>query len=800
MEKANQGRSDALLIKEFLSLCADKWLLFVISLVVCLGVGCLKVLQTPKVYSRSATVLIKETYARRQSNDLESMLSAGGISQMSSKLANEIVAFKSPDIMYTVAERLELDVNYSQKGMFHDNVLYGAALPVKVKFLDVTSGVNFVVEPVGDKFVVKEMSGSINGESVQIKDIYEFNLGDTISTAFGKMTIAQNPICKEPLKSPIKVSKSSLKAVSQSYSSRLQANAVDLKNYSDVLELSISDQSIRRAEDVLNCVIAVYNENWVEDRNKMAVSTSLFINDRLNSIEKELWSVDNDISSFKSKNLLPDVSAVSGIYLNETTDINKRSQTLETQLSIVKFLKNYLVTTTAANQMIPYSQMSTNTSVNTQIAAFNELVLERNNIVANSSEKNPIAIDMDAQMQTMKQTLIKTVDNEISALNAQAATLSKEASDMKTRIADNPNQAKYLLTVERQQKVKESLYLFLLQKREENELSQAFTAYNTRVITYPTGSNSPISPNTRNILLIALVLGLFIPVGYIYLRIILDTKVRGKSDIANVTIPFIGEIPQFHHEGEKFVGFLNRHAEQRDAIVVAQGKRNSINEAFRVMRTNLEFLCKGKTTVLAVTSFNPGSGKTFCTMNLAAVLSIKGSKVLVIDGDLRHASLSTYVGNPHKGITNYIQGGVKDLKSLIVHPEASPLVDVLPVGTIPPNPSELVSSPEFASIIDSLKSEYDYVFVDCPPVDIVADAQILQSYVDRTVFIIRAGLLEKVMLPELENLFTEKKYKNMALVLNGTERDSSYIYGSYRGYGYHGRYGYYGNKSYYSEK
>jgi len=388
------------------------------------------------------------------------------------------------------------------------------------------------------------------------------------------------------------------------------------------------------------------------------------------------------------------------------------------------------------------------------------------------------------------------------------------------RLAANPTQAKYLLSVERQQKVKESLYLFLLQKREENELSQAFTAYNTRIIEHPNGSDKSTKPRKSLILLAALIAGLAIPIGIILLRESFNTTIRGRKDLEKLTMPFIGEIPMAYPVGngkKKFQKlrnlFMSRKKKKElleqkkkeqgfgNVIVVEHGNRNAINEAFRVLRTNLEFMTKGNdSNVIMITSYNPGSGKSFISMNMAIAMAIKNKKVLVMDGDLRHASLSAYIFSPKRGIANFLGGQEKDVHDVIVKSEQYPTLNYLPVGTIPPNPTELLETDLFGDTIQQLRKEYDYLLIDCPPIDIVADPQIINKYVDRTIFVIRSGLMERSMIPELEELHTSRKFNNLSIVLNGNASTDSrygyhhygyrYGYGHY-GYGYGSHYGYY---------
>ena len=295
-------------------------------------------------------------------------------------------------------------------------------------------------------------------------------------------------------------------------------------------------------------------------------------------------------------------------------------------------------------------------------------------------------------------------------------------------------------------------------------------------------------------------LGILIPLAIIYLIETFYNKVRGKDDLKSITAPFLGEIPYAFSRPSwgtrlwhKIIG---KKEEEHDPIVVKPGNRNVINEAFRVLRTNLEFMTGGDNKVIAITSYNPGSGKSFTAVNLGVALAIKDKKVLIVDGDLRHASMSSFFGKPHTGISNYLSKKTDDLKSLIIKSDKYKTLDYIPVGPIPPNPTELIADARFAQAIDTLKRDYDFILIDCPPVDIVADTQIIDKSADMTIFLVRAGLLDKDMLPELEDNYKSGKYRNLAIILNGTEMASNGRYGYRYGYkyGYHyGHYGYYGS-------
>ena len=809
---------DFIRIQDLYRLCIGKWHWFVISLIVTLGIATVYLLRTPPVYTRSASLLVQEEgKGQSLAGDIGSTFADMGLFQANTNVNNELISLQSPAVMQDVVRRLRLDVGYATDGRFYRRLLYGQDCPVTVTFLDLpdNEGASMELRPTDEGRVL--LSGFTRGDE-EYADKVTGSLNDTLSTPAGRVIVSPAPYYRgEAFDYPVYVSRSTLYNAVEAYSSNLSVSLSDEK--ATVINLSFRDISIRRAEDVLNTLISVYNENWVKDKNRIAVSTSLFINERLEVIERELGNVDEDISSFKSEHLLPDVQAASSLYMTQSSETNAQILALNTQLSMARYVRNYLTGAAGRNQLLPANSGIESAGIEQQISEYNTMQLQRNNLVANSSEQNPLVVDLDQSLKAMRAAITTSIDNLMVTLDTRIRSLQQSEERTTARLAENPTQAKYLLSVERQQKVKEALYLFLLQKREENELSQAFTAYNTRVITPPTGSMLPSSPVKRNILLVAFALGILIPVVIVFLRENLNTKVRGKKDLEGLTLPLVGEIP-WDGQPESLLsswkeklsagnwkdlfGNSRRHrygkpvtANAVPTIKVQQGKRDVLNEAFRVLRTNLEFMTGPDTensTVILCTSFNPGSGKTFVTLNLACSLALKGKDVLVVDGDLRRATASALVGSPSRGISDYLGGRADDVNNLIRTCADCPGLSILPVGTIPPNPAELLAEPRFADLIKKLKTQYDYVFIDCPPIDIVADTQIIGKQADRTLFIVRAGLLERSMLQELEDIYEEKRFKNLSAILNGTESGA----GRY-GYKYGYRYGY-GSDGYYSDK
>lgn len=772
------------------------WPWILLSVFICVGVAYVYLLRTPNVYSRSAEILVKDD-SKGQSTGADEFANLG-LFQSKTNIQNEMTNLKAKDLTEEVVRRLGLDINYYHSGRFHDVVAYGYDLPVKLAVSDYPDEGSFSLE------LSVAADGTVSIKNLEepgretFKQTFTGMLNDTIVTPVGKMTVSPSSNYRNGEDISLIIKKWPLSAARDSYNGRL---AVTMSNdKGTVLKLTFADQSPQRADDVLSTLIGVYNENWIRDKNQIAVSTSNFINDRLGVIEGELGNVDSDISSYKSANLVPDVGAAAAMYMNQSQQTQAQILEVNNQLSMARYIRSYLTADGNGEQLLPANTGLQSSNIQSLIGEYNEKLLQRNALVAKSSEKNPLVIQLDEQLSAQRQAVVRTIDNEIIALNTQLKSLRGSEAQTMSRLASNPTQAKNLLSTERQQKVKESLYLFLLQKREENELSQAFTAYNTRIVNKPGASGVPPTPNRRNILAMAFLIGLAIPFGVTYVRETNNTKVRGRKDIEHLAVPFLGEIPQYTKESRKK---SNAEAQKTNSVVVKEGKRDIINEAFRVLRTNVEFMC-GSTPgakVIAFTSFNPGSGKSFISVNLGMSIALKRKKVLIIDGDMRHGSTSAYIGSPSLGLSNYLSGSENDISKVIVRDTVCDTLFYLPVGSIPPNPTELLESSRLSDLIGMAKEEFDYIIIDCPPIEVVADAQIIDRYADRTFFIIRAGLLERAILPDLDRLYEEKKYRNMAFVLNGTRNDQgrygyshSYRYGYGYGYGYGYNYGSDGKK------
>ena len=790
MEQIEKNNEEQIVdIRNIIYKCISRWYWFAMSIIITVFIAFIYSKKIEPQYSASAEIQIKSD-SKNGSSPGEIDFNNTGFFKSSTNVQNEIVAFASPDLMEEVVDRLNLNIVYRKPGFFYNKLLYGTSLPITISMPDLANNAvaSFKIKLLEkEKFIISDLT--FNGEKFLNKKL-EGRLYDTITSPYGSLIVSPTIHYNKELiteTNEILIKRTSKNSAVARYSAKL---GVEQNNKdADVITLFVNDVSPQRAEDFLNTLIVVYNEHWIKDKNQIANSTSIFINDRLLVIENELANVDSDISSYKSVNLLPDVDAVANMYLKQNTELNEEIRELSNQIWMAHYIKDYLSKNAITSELLPVNSGIQNANIERLISEHNAKLLERNNLVSNSSEKNVLVKDMDKALMEMRRIIGISVDNQIAVLQNQMSELQRTEKQTSAKLASNPNQAKVLLSVERQQSVKQSLYLYLLQKREENELSQAFTAYNTRIIQKPRTGISPVAPRSAMILLVGFVIGCAIPLGIIILIEYFTTTVRGRQDLKNITLPFLGEIPNCYPKRKGFTRLKKKTATEHRTIVVKSGSRNVINEAFRSLRTNLDFIVKGNdTNAIAITSYNPGSGKSFISINLAIALAIQNKKVLVIDGDLRHASVSQFVENPNRGLSNFLAGQISDIKDVIIKDKNYNLLNILPVGTIPPNPAELLSQDSFKTIIENFKKEYDYVFVDCPPIEIVTDTHIIERSVDRTIFVIRAGLLERSMLSDLEKLYNNATFKNMSCILNGTINERSK-------YGY--KYGYkYGN--YYS--
>lgn len=781
-------------IKDFVKLCLSKWPWFLICMACAVGIALFYIYRKQPEFKRYEQILVTDQESNGGMGDISNSFSSLGLFSKNTNVNNELITMTSPAIMYVVADTLQLDMNYFMKDGLRLKTLYGTNLPFRIDFLDIDSqesaACRIKVDPNGDMEFFKFIR-IVGDDKVKYKETVNVKAGENeFETPIGKIRISPNPRYIPDGKNDekeLRVLKMAMQNTVEQYGLMLKGDLADQD--ADVIELTIEDVSVQRATDILNWVLIVYNQNWIQDKNKMAVATSAFIDERLDVIQRELGDVDQTIAKFMKQNGTPNINEAIKANLELGSKMEEELITASNQLSMAKYMQDFLANHDNEQTVLPVNLGIESPDLGQQVLSYNELLLSRNNVLNSSSPSNPLVQNYDRQLVNMRAAIEKSVDNQINVLQSTVNNIKKEMARMTSSLSQTPEKQLPILSEERQQEVKEALYLFLLQKREENELTQKFSADNVRIITPPVGPLKPVSPKKGLIIIVSLIIGFGVPLILIYFLESLNTTVRNKNDLDILMMPFAGEIPQVGKKANlKELAEKNPLRKNKDEkppmAVVEAGKRDVVNEAFRVVRGNLDFM-NGKSSVpqaIMVTSFNPGSGKSFVTYNLALSFCLKNKKVLIIDCDLRHGSSSMYVGMPKKGLSDYLSGATDNWENLVVKSPASQDLDILPIGKIPPNPAELLEDGKLDTIIEAAKKEYDVVFLDCPPVNIVVDTQIVSQWADRTLFIVRAGLLERAALKELNEFYEEKKFKNICVILNGTEAIHSryYTYGNYQ--------------------
>lgn len=555
---------------------------------------------------------------------------------------------------------------------------------------------------------------------------------------------------------------------------------------STIINITYTDPSPVTAERVLNMAVQVYNEQWVADKQLVTTNALHFIQERLTLLEIELGNVDDSISVFKMRNNITSIEQVSEIYLQQQSQSNAELLRLTNQKAMAEYILDILRDKSMHNQLLPTNSGINNAVAETQINLYNSMLIQLKSNLHGTSTQNPLIIKQEAELEDVRKNIFATITNQIKTIDIQLQSLHDYNGTASSKLSSTPEQAKHLLSVEREQKVKESLYLYLLQKKEENEIQKSYTSFNTQLIDMPHGSDHPTSPNKRMVIFVAVLIALLMPVTVLFVKESLNTTVRNRYDIENKTaLPVIGEVPFFHfHPQGRWQRWLavfarqNKWQESTDMVVVHPGNQNLINEAFRIIRTNLEFSTgKGQgNNVYIVTSDDSGTGKSFISINVAIALAIKERNVLLIDGDMRHATTSRTFGAHSAGLADYLGGKHDNFSELIVQSEEYPNLHILPVGTIPTNPTELLSSKRLEQLIAKVRGQYDFVLIDCPPASILADVDIIKLYADMTLFIIRAGFFARNRLPKLEENVANGRYKYLSVILNASNMDFRYGY------------------------
>lgn len=555
-------------------------------------------------------------------------------------------------------------------------------------------------------------------------------------------------------------------------------SADNSNNKSTIIDLTYRDRSTGEAELVLNTILQVYDERWIEEKRRTILNTSHFIDSRLKVLQHDLDIVDDSIAQFKSRYGITNLDRVSDLYLQQQNASDSEILKLTNQKAMAEYIQSLLNDNSSEQQLLLVNSGLNNSVLDAQISQYNSSLMQLQNHLNYTSSQNPLILNQERELESLRSKIRTNLKNHIHTIDIQLQSLIDYNDEATAKVTSNPAQAKHLASIERERQVKESLYMYLLQKKEENEISMSYTTSNIQLLELPHGSGKPTSPKRAQVLMAAIFLGLLIPVTVLFLSAVLDEHVRDRYDIErNGNIPFLCEIPLSEKKSIlRIVQRMLRLKPKENHIVVAHGKDDAVNEAFRMLRTKLEELCdNNEKNCLAflITSNQQDAGNSFIAVNLSLTLAIGGKRVLLIDADLRKASTSQCLNAQQKGLSDYLNGQVDAVDPLLLHMKDYPTLDVLPAGTILPNPTELLGSKLFARLIETARSQYEMIIIDSPVASYIADAEIIKKHVDYSLFIVRAGLYLRRNLDELES--SEDNANNRQLViLNGVNVDFQY--------------------------
>ena len=711
---------------------------------------------TPEKFEASSTVLIKDE-SKGKSIDEISVFEDLGLIGNANKLENEIEILKSRTLMKRVVEELGLHASYYIEHSPLDIELYAnSPLALMVSPEDTfffNHPLTFEAIPLKNN----EFELNLDGK----KTVHQFNVPINIGAAkFRLIKIDSAAVLRNE---KIRIAVRPIHLIAAEISEKLKVEAVNAK--SNVIRITLRDPVQKKAIDILNSLIKQYQEDAIEDKNQVSLNTSTFINERIAFITSELSDVEAIAEDYKTRLNLVDIPSEAEIYLNTESAIEQEIIQTNIQLQLSRFVYNYLIKSTNNYDLLPANLGLTDNALVGMIDTHNKHVLNRNRIEKNSSASNPLAVSLEDQIISLRQSIKAALANLISTYELKEAALAKQESKINSRISAVPKKERELREIQRQQQIKESLYLYLLQKREETAIALAVTVSNSKVIDAAYSSGKIVSPNRKLYFGLAALLGLLIPIVTIYTISLFNTNVRNKESLNKLNIPYLGEIP---------------NARIKNKLAVRQNDKSHLSEAFRSIRTNIAFMLDNSKTsgqMLFITSSLAREGKTFVAINLAAIFAASDKKVLLVGLDLRRQKLLDYLGLPHrKGLTNHLIESNSNIEDFIFPIEGFDNLYVLPAGDIPPNPAELLMSDRVGDVFSKLKSKFEYIIVDTAPSGLVTDTLLAAKHADAVIYLIRAGHTDKRTLHIPEGFHREKKLPNMALLLNDAPKSASYGY------------------------
>ena len=790
--EAQESKEENIDVKELLFKYLIHWPWFVGAVIACLIAAWVYLYMSTPVYNISATVLIKDDKKGGSAGMLSGLESLGldGMISSSQNIDNEIEVLHSKTIAKEVVENLGLYISYMDEDEFPSRNMYKTSpvqvslTPQEADLLEKPMIVEMALQPQGSMDVnVKIGDDEYQKHFEKLPAVFPTDRGtlaffltsDSISSSkrtleetTGSEKITRN--ITATINNPLAVAKAYCKNMTIEPTSKTTSVAV----------ISLKNSNVQRGKDFINKLLEMYNINTNNDKNEVAQKTAEFINERIGIISKELGSTEKDLESFKRGAGITDLTSDAQIALTGSAEYEKKRVENQTQINLLQDLQKYMQN--EGYEVLPSNIGLQDLNLAAAINRYNEVLVERKRLLRTSTENNPTIINLDTSIGAMKENVQVSLDRVLRGLFITKADLDREASRYSRRISEAPGQEREFVSIARQQEIKAGLYLMLLQKREENAITLAATANNAKIIDDAIADDAPVSPKDKMIYLIALVLGVGIPVGVIYLLELTKFKIEGRSDVEKLTcVPIVGDIPLTD--------------EKQGAIAVFENQNNLMSETFRNIRTNLQFMLENDKKVILVTSTVSGEGKSFISANLAISLSLLGKKVVIVGLDIRKPGLNKVFNIPRKevGITQYLANPEKNLMDLVQLSDVSKNLYILPGGTVPPNPTELLARDGLDKAIETLKKNFDYVILDTAPVGMVTDTLLIGRVADLSVYVCRADYTHKNEYTLINELAENNKLPSLCTVINGLDLKRR-KYGYYYGYGKYGKYYGYGKR------
>ena len=769
MDNSQELQEKDINIRELIKPYLDRWLWFVVGAFLALLGGYLFIKLSTPIYRTETTILVKDAKNNKLPEGASGLFDLSGIGGMNvNSIENEIEILKSKKLIEQVVKDLGLTAEVYQEAAFTKKELYKDTSPVIINVIgekkdasDEQKKLDILLEIKGNELILS---------SDKMPDVIRTTYNKTISLPNANIIIQKNPAYKGKKIEELLLKVYNTERIVNYYREILSIAPKDKD--ATVIGITLDLPIKAKTQDFLNKLVVVYNQDAINDKNSESKKTKDFIDERIAIIAKELGDVENEKQSFKTENQITDIATETKINLETNAQARARQLEVDSQLELTNALMDYL-SKQGDYQILPNNIGLSDASAGNVINSYNQLIIERNRLLENSTAQNPVVIDITKKINSMRFSVMETLSKNRTGLQLERNKYLEEQGKLMSRISKVPTQEKLFRSIERQQQIKENLYLLLLQKREETQLSLAVTAPKAKIVDYAHSTEKPVAPKKLIIMRAALLVGIVLPFGVIYIKELLDNKIKTKHDIEKLSETVVlAELPKIR-KGE--------------SDIVGRNDLSPMAEAFRILITNMNFMIpkKEKGKVVFVTSTIKGEGKTFASVNLALTLANPNRKVIIIGSDIRNPQLQRYDKNSriYMGLTEFLYDENVTLDKVIHQSNMNPHLDVIYSGAIPPNPTELLTNGRYQVLLETLKPLYDYIIVDTAPLMLVTDTFLFADLADTTLYVTRSNYTEEKLIDFANKNIKANKIKNVGFVLNDVSK-SNLGYGNKYGYGY----------------